>query len=565
MKMVKRLLLGSAAGLVAVSAGQAADLPVKAKPVEYVKICSLYGAGFYYMPGTDMCIKIGGYMRAEASWGNNNGSLTNGPFTGQADNRDTNNFVTRSRFYITADVRDQTAYGTARAYVAIGIADNQLGFGIGYNNISANRAFIQWAGITAGITQSFYDFYNNAATAYRTYWFSSDTGDGGQWLWGYTWQLGNGMSASISAEDRRMTQIIGARSTFTAEGSTATAPEPVGEFDLATNAIIGASNGCGTGVCSGGALINPASLQGLGYGGYQSPDIVANVRIDQTWGSAQIMGAAHELNPEYFDPNFNGGVGTGAGTPFGGGGRATGHPSDTWGWAVGAGLRLNFPMIAQGDYLQTQVNYTQGALRYMWGGPTPNNFLRETSNNATFGILSDCVFFSGNGNANSGTPTSGCEKTTGWNVNAAYEHYWTPAIHQSLVGQYGQIKYDSQANNILCGLEGGAITQIHDTDTFQNQQAFFNNAGVPTAKAGCSNNWNLWGVSSRLQWDITKSFYLGVELVYEHMESASSADGRFPQGISLGNTSPANQFVSVGSNAQNVWVGTVRMHKDFLP
>ena len=44
---------------------QAADLPVKAKPVEYVKICSLYGVGFYYIPGTDMCIKIGGWVRAE--------------------------------------------------------------------------------------------------------------------------------------------------------------------------------------------------------------------------------------------------------------------------------------------------------------------------------------------------------------------------------------------------------------------------------------------------------------------------------------------------------------------
>ena len=63
MKMVKSLLLGSAAGLVAVSAGQAAELPVKAKPVEYVRVCSLYGAGFYYMPGTDICLKIGGYAR----------------------------------------------------------------------------------------------------------------------------------------------------------------------------------------------------------------------------------------------------------------------------------------------------------------------------------------------------------------------------------------------------------------------------------------------------------------------------------------------------------------------
>ena len=52
--MVKSLLLGSAAGLVAVSGTQAADLPVKAKPVEYVKICTLYGEGFYYIPGTDM-------------------------------------------------------------------------------------------------------------------------------------------------------------------------------------------------------------------------------------------------------------------------------------------------------------------------------------------------------------------------------------------------------------------------------------------------------------------------------------------------------------------------------
>jgi hypothetical protein len=84
MKMVKSLLLGSAAGLAAVTAGQAADLPVKAKPVEYVKICSLYGAGFYYMPGTDLCIKVGGWVRAEATEGTG-GSMTWGPFNGVAN------------------------------------------------------------------------------------------------------------------------------------------------------------------------------------------------------------------------------------------------------------------------------------------------------------------------------------------------------------------------------------------------------------------------------------------------------------------------------------------------
>ena len=63
MKMVKSLLLGSAAGVAAIAGAQAADLPVKAKPVEYVKVCSLYGAGYYYIPGTETCIRIGGFLR----------------------------------------------------------------------------------------------------------------------------------------------------------------------------------------------------------------------------------------------------------------------------------------------------------------------------------------------------------------------------------------------------------------------------------------------------------------------------------------------------------------------
>ena len=81
MKMVKSLILGSAAGLIAVGGAQAADLPLKAKAVEYVRICSLYGAGFYYMPGTDTCIKLGGYLRADTivNSGNDYGFSTGAP------------------------------------------------------------------------------------------------------------------------------------------------------------------------------------------------------------------------------------------------------------------------------------------------------------------------------------------------------------------------------------------------------------------------------------------------------------------------------------------------------
>ena len=80
MKMVKSLILGSAAGLVAMSGAQAADLPVKAKAVEYVRICSLYGAGFFYIPGTDTCIKLGGYLRVDTTF---NGGVYGQPFYGR--------------------------------------------------------------------------------------------------------------------------------------------------------------------------------------------------------------------------------------------------------------------------------------------------------------------------------------------------------------------------------------------------------------------------------------------------------------------------------------------------
>src|SRR5215216_2919297 len=66
MKLAKSLLLGSAAGLAAVVGAQAADLPsVKAAPVEYVRVCSTYGVGFFYVPGTDSCLRISGRVRAD--------------------------------------------------------------------------------------------------------------------------------------------------------------------------------------------------------------------------------------------------------------------------------------------------------------------------------------------------------------------------------------------------------------------------------------------------------------------------------------------------------------------
>src|SRR5687767_15623275 len=112
MKMVKSLLLGTAAGLVAVAGAQAADMPVKAAPVQYVKICTLYGDGFYYIPGTDTCIRFSGYVRADYGYNVTGARRPQYARDEGAKDRTVNAYSTRHRGSFSTDSRTQTAYGT---------------------------------------------------------------------------------------------------------------------------------------------------------------------------------------------------------------------------------------------------------------------------------------------------------------------------------------------------------------------------------------------------------------------------------------------------------------------
>src|SRR3954449_2930154 len=176
MKMVKSLILGSAAGLLAMSGAQAADLPVKAKAVEYVRICSLYGAGFWYIPGTDTCMKIGGYVRIDTTF---NGSVYDQPaWSGDLgqNNRYRDYFASRSRMALTVDTRTATEYGVVRTFgqadfqfstqgsttvnpvsftgsPSTGTVSNLLNTpGDGY--VAVEYVFIQFAGFTFGKSSS---------------------------------------------------------------------------------------------------------------------------------------------------------------------------------------------------------------------------------------------------------------------------------------------------------------------------------------------------------------------------------------------------------------------------
>jgi porin-like protein len=496
MKTVKSLLLGSAAGLVAVAGAQAADLPVKAKPVQYVKICSLYGVGFYYIPGTDMCLKIGGWVRAEYGWGVNGSSTQTYGTNAYLQNRATNNEWWRVRGYITADSRNQTEYGTVRGYIALGISTDDLGAGE-QQSFNANRAFIQWAGFTFGRAQSYFDFYAGAAVSYFGFYPQSDTGDGGKDVLAYTAQFGNGFSASIAAELPRRTQIIGQLSATT---------------------------------LTAGTIVGGAAVANVGYGGFQAPDIVGNLRVDQAWGSAQVAVAGHQVTPLYYNNS------AGLTTP-----EASGHPDDKWGWAVSGGLKLNAPMIGQGDYFQTQVNYTQGALRYIFQNPNGNPYIQDNQNGVALGIISDGIY----GGSVAGLTATDIELTTAWNVNASYEHFWNPRWRTSVHGGYAQVSYNDRANAMLCTLQG-----------------FGSGVGsAAVATAGCDNDWNWWWVGSRTQWNVTKDFYLGLDVAYTRISGYSTPTGflnstAIPSGT---NTSPRP------INDQDNWQFRFRVHRDFYP
>src|SRR5581483_7921081 len=213
--------------------------------------------------------------------------------------------------------------------------------------VYANRAMVQIAGFTFGLATSFYDFYSSPATSYSVPW-SSDTGDGGWKVAAYTAQFGNGVSATLSFEEPRRTVIF--------------------NNSVNNNLVVG-------------------NLPTNDQEHVKAPDIVANLRVDQAWGSAQVMGAAHLVQGGYY--------GTTVGGP--GGVAGNGHPGGKWGGAIGAGIRINTPFISPGDYFQSQVNYTVGATRYAAltpsGSGSPGLFTGGTS--LGLGFFSDAVYTTG--------------------------------------------------------------------------------------------------------------------------------------------------------------------------
>jgi hypothetical protein len=504
MSTIRNFILGSAAGVFAISGAQAADLPVKAKAVEYVRICSLYGAGFFYIPGTDTCIKLGGYLRVDTTF---NGGAHGAPaWSGDLGqhNRYANYYASRSRMALTVDTRTATEYGVVRTY---GQADfqfttqgnttvNPVNFtgspsagtntgllnqpGEGY--VAVEYVFIQFAGFTFG----------KSASAYASPWQGFPGNISSNLLGGqntdtgvnniqYTAQFGNGVSGSIGLDD----PVVWDRTN-------------VYNLSLPLNATLGGSNA---------------------YAGAHAPDVVGNIRVDQAWGLFQISAAAHEVSGSYNILNAVGAPGGAVGVA----GAApnslseiSGHPETKWGGSVMAALNIKNIPTGPGDDIKIDASYAKGETKNViaTSGASPSFAMFGNTNRAGayqsvgFGATTDAVW---SPTANGGDGR--LHLTESFGVRGAFNHNWDPYWSSSLYGSYSAVRYDGTAKASICA-------------------NYTTPAKAVSADYSCNPDFNVSQLGFITRWTPVKNLTFSAEVQWFHL------DQKFTGAATLGPSAP---------------------------
>ena len=447
--MLNKTLLGSAAVIMTMVGAQAADLPSKkAAPATYVKICDAYGAGFFFIPGTETCVKLGGYVRYElqytpgkdlivpnatsaaAATSTANARVAGANIVTAKETQDT--YGTEYRGRITVDARTPTAYGTARTVIALrgtgvtGLNKAQYAYTTGTiaptlggtnAELVTEQAFIQWAGFTAGIAGS-----NYAMIPSMTYKGNIWAGfPNGMRQLSYTAVLGGGFSATLALEDKQMW------GNDTASTSPATG--------MAANTILNRPD----------TAIAP----------------VANIRLDQSWGFAAVHGviAKHSLSNSA-TPAADastaqlGFQGNSALVPA-----LSTNPVTKTGWGIGTTVSYKLDMIAKGDQVWLTANYMNGFWGALMGAGSITSPSDGSSGGRTLGgvIRKDAnVVFTG---VNAAGVNTGYDTPTGWNVGGQFLHYWAPQWRSVFTAGYAEINPPTQQQAAALAWGKGTVAE----------------------------------------------------------------------------------------------------------
>ena len=259
MTFTKSILLGSAAALAAVAGASAADLPSKkAAPAQYVKICDAAGAGYFYIPGSDTCLKISGYAELDIVYNTLRNTYTYTPAVAgsagppavapvpagiaakSAASRNNNTFGVDTE--IQLDAVTKTSWGNLHTYIAFEAVN-------GAGNAYLDNAYLEFAGITAGKHESFYHNIGGLYSGYQTPDYATN-------LLAYTASFGGGFSATISLEDSTVSR---------------------------------------------GGIVTDA---GFAYNGTRIPDVIGALRLKQGWGEASLIGGYHQTTESLGATNY---------------------------------------------------------------------------------------------------------------------------------------------------------------------------------------------------------------------------------------------------------------------
>jgi hypothetical protein len=200
---LKTLFFGSVAALGFASASYAADAIVAAEPepLEYVKVCDAYGVGYFYIPGTETCLKIGGQVRTEGFWHD----------AYQPDHKIGTQWHTRAELHV--DTATDTEFGALKTNTVYRWDSSE-----GSNSTKLLFANISLGGFLVGKADSqFSSFADYAGDIIQDDVISYGPGPTNTELnqLTYTYDAGNGFSAMVSLEDSDSTANTYYDSSFT--------------------------------------------------------------------------------------------------------------------------------------------------------------------------------------------------------------------------------------------------------------------------------------------------------------------------------------------------------------
>lgn len=138
------------------SAAADSPLPAEAEDPHYMQACAAYGAGFFYIPGTDTCFRIAGYVRSDAKGGDN-------VYGRKAKTIRRDTYAWRSRASLRLSTASDTDLGTLRSFVEF---RSQWSAGAEYDAATNSEqhlrfAYLELGGLRLGMDDSIFTHWTN--------------------------------------------------------------------------------------------------------------------------------------------------------------------------------------------------------------------------------------------------------------------------------------------------------------------------------------------------------------------------------------------------------------------